>query len=122
VVILACIAAAQQFLIKKENIMLLSRFLKVSWKSRLLCLFLLSASVSYAAVPDALAPDLILFNGAYQDHQQDIKGSIEPGKMADLVVLGEDILTVDPRKISDIPVLMTIVGGKIVFSSEKIIF
>ncbi len=56
-------------------------------------------------------------NGAYQDHQEDIKGSIEPGKLADLVVLGEDILAIDPHKIIDIPVLMTIVGGKIVFSS-----
>jgi len=58
-------------------------------------------------------------NGAYQDHQEDIKGSIEPGKLADFVVLGENILTIDPHKISDIPVLMTIVGGKIVFSSDK---
>jgi len=58
-------------------------------------------------------------NGAYQNHQEDIKGSIEPGKLADLVVLGEDILTIDPHKISDITVLMTIVGGKIVFTSNK---
>ncbi|MBI5592544.1 MAG: amidohydrolase [Deltaproteobacteria bacterium] len=58
-------------------------------------------------------------NSAYQDHQEDIKGSIEPGKLADFVVLGEDILTIDPHKISGIPVLMTIVSGKIVFSTDK---
>jgi predicted amidohydrolase YtcJ len=58
-------------------------------------------------------------NSAYQDHHEDIKGSIEPGKLADFVVLGEDILTIEPHKISGIPVLMTIVGGKIVFCSDK---
>ncbi len=46
---------------------------------------------------------------------EDEKGSIEVGKFADLCVIGEDILAVDPHKIGEIPVLMTIVGGKIVF-------
>jgi predicted amidohydrolase YtcJ len=54
-------------------------------------------------------------NGAWQDHMQDVKGSIEVGKFADFCVLGEDILAVDPHKIGAIPVLMTIVGGKVVF-------
>jgi predicted amidohydrolase YtcJ len=53
--------------------------------------------------------------GAWQDHMEDVKGSIEVGKFADLCVIGEDILTVDAHKIKDIPVVMTIVGGKIVF-------
>ena len=42
-------------------------------------------------------------------------GSIEKGKKADLVVLGEDYLTVPPEKISEIPILATMVGGKVVF-------
>jgi predicted amidohydrolase YtcJ len=54
-------------------------------------------------------------NGAWQDHMEDVKGSIEVGKFADFCVIGEDILTLDPHKIGEIPVLMTIVGGKIVF-------
>jgi len=54
-------------------------------------------------------------NGAWQDHMDDVKGSIEVGKLADFCVLGEDILTIDPQKIRDIPVLMTIAGGKIVY-------
>ncbi len=58
-------------------------------------------------------------NGAYQNHQEDIKGSIETGKLADLIVLDEDILTIDPHKISEISVLMTIVSGKIVFTSDR---
>jgi predicted amidohydrolase YtcJ len=54
-------------------------------------------------------------NGAWQDHMEDIKGSIEGGKLADFCVLDEDLLTIDPHRIGEIPVLMTIIGGKIVF-------
>lgn len=42
-------------------------------------------------------------------------GSIEKGKKADLVVLGQDYLTVPEEKISDIPVVATLVGGKVVY-------
>jgi predicted amidohydrolase YtcJ len=56
-------------------------------------------------------------NGAWQDHMENVKGSIEVGKLADFCVLGEDILTIDPHKIKDIPVLMTIAGGKIVYDA-----
>ncbi len=54
-------------------------------------------------------------NGAWQDHMEDIKGSIEVGKLADFCVIDRDILEIDPHKIGDISVIMTIVGGKIVF-------
>jgi hypothetical protein len=57
-------------------------------------------------------------NGAWQDHMEDIKGSIEVGKLADFCIIGENILSVDHHKIGDIPVLMTIVGGKIVFDQS----
>ena len=57
-------------------------------------------------------------NGAWQDHMEDIKGSIEAGKVADFCVIGDDILTVDPHKIGEIPVLMTIVGGKVVYDKS----
>ncbi|HLK65337.1 MAG TPA: amidohydrolase [Bryobacteraceae bacterium] len=48
--------------------------------------------------------------------EERIKGSIEPGKLADFVVLDEDIMTVDPKHIEQMKVLMTVVGGKPVFS------
>jgi predicted amidohydrolase YtcJ len=53
-------------------------------------------------------------NAADAGFEEDIKGSIEPGKLADLIVLDEDILTVDPDKIKDIQVDYTIVNGEIV--------
>jgi predicted amidohydrolase YtcJ len=40
------------------------------------------------------------------------------GKVADLCVIGDDIFTVDPHKIGEIPVLMTIVGGKVVYDEN----
>ncbi len=54
-------------------------------------------------------------HGAYAGFEENIKGSIEPGKLADLVVLGADPTQVDPFTIKDIPVLQTIVGGKTVY-------
>lgn len=48
--------------------------------------------------------------------EERIKGSIEPGKIADFVVLDEDILTVPAKRIEQMKVLMTIVGGKTVFA------
>jgi hypothetical protein len=58
---------------------------------------------------------LYTINAAYQSFDEDHLGSIEVGKLADIVVLGEDILEVPTSKIMDIPVDMTIVGGKTVF-------
>jgi predicted amidohydrolase YtcJ len=57
--------------------------------------------------------------GAWQDHAEDVKGSIEPGKLADFCVLDEDILSIDPHKIKDIKTTMTIVGGRIVHDTTK---
>ncbi len=61
-------------------------------------------------------------NGAWQDHMEAVKGSVEVGKVADFCIIGDDILTVDPHKIGEIPVLMTIVDGKIVFDESSGIF
>jgi len=57
-------------------------------------------------------------NAAYQSFDEDRLGSIEVGKLADMVVLGEDILTVSTEKIIDISVDVTIVEGKIVYQRE----
>jgi predicted amidohydrolase YtcJ len=47
--------------------------------------------------------------------QEDLVGSIEGGKLADLVVLDKDIMTIEPEEILTTKVIMTMVGGKIVY-------
>ncbi len=54
-------------------------------------------------------------NTAYAAYEEDIKGSITVGKLADFVVLSDNLLTMNPDDIKDVTVLMTIVGGKVVF-------
>jgi predicted amidohydrolase YtcJ len=54
-------------------------------------------------------------NNAYLTFEERLKGSIEAGKLADLVVLPEDILTCPEKRIEQMTVQMTIVGGKVVF-------
>jgi predicted amidohydrolase YtcJ len=55
------------------------------------------------------------WNGAYLGKEEELKGSIEIGKLADLVVIDRDILSVPYEEIMDIKVMMTIVGGEIVY-------
>ncbi|MNR17375.1 N-substituted formamide deformylase precursor [compost metagenome] len=60
----------------------------------------------------------ITINGAYQYGEEKFKGSIEKGKLADLVVLSDNPLTVDPLKIKDIIVLETFKEGKRIYKKE----
>lgn len=53
--------------------------------------------------------------GAWLSFEEDRKGSIEPGKLADMIVLDQDILTIDPDHIVDIEVEQTWLGGKLVY-------
>ncbi|WP_400262204.1 amidohydrolase [Sphingobacterium sp. SG20118] len=57
----------------------------------------------------------ITINAAYQYHEEDIKGSLKEGKLADLVILNKDPLTIDPKELRSIQVLETIKEGKTVF-------
>jgi predicted amidohydrolase YtcJ len=52
-------------------------------------------------------------HGAHAMFWEDRLGSIEVGKLADMVVLGEDLLTCEEDKIKDIPIEMTLIGGKV---------
>jgi hypothetical protein len=55
-------------------------------------------------------------NAAYASYEEKIKGSIEVGKLADFVMLSDDILSIDPVKIKDVVVEMTIFNGEIVYA------
>ena len=57
-------------------------------------------------------------NNAYAAFEENEKGSITVGKLADFVVLYEDILTVDPIKIENLQVSLTVLGGKIVYEKK----
>jgi hypothetical protein len=58
-------------------------------------------------------------NAAYASFEEKVKGSIEVGKLADFVVLSDDILTIDPVKIKDVEVEMTVFDGEIVYKREQ---
>ena len=55
------------------------------------------------------------WNAAYHSFDEEVKGSIEPGKLADMVVISKDYLTCPVQAIRDIEALATIVGGKVVY-------
>ncbi|MFT3822579.1 MAG: amidohydrolase [Chitinophagaceae bacterium] len=57
----------------------------------------------------------ITINGAYEYFEENLKGSIEPGKLADLVILSDDITAIAPAKIKDVTVLETIKEGKTIY-------
>lgn len=56
-------------------------------------------------------------SGAYQYSEEKTKGSLEAGKLADLVILNQNPLTVDPMKIKDIKVVETIKEGKSIYTA-----
>jgi len=56
---------------------------------------------------------------AYASFDDHIKGSIAPGKLADMVVLSDDILHIDPVKIADTRVMMTIFDGTVVYDRDE---
>ena len=57
-------------------------------------------------------------NAAYQYFEEDIKGTLKEGKLADLVILDKNILKVDPMEIKDIQVLETIKEGETIFKKQ----
>ncbi len=62
---------------------------------------------------------MFTINGAYASFEDDIKGSLELGKLADIAVLDSDFLQTAPEKIWDIKVDMTIIDGKIEYEREQ---
>jgi predicted amidohydrolase YtcJ len=54
-------------------------------------------------------------NGAYNSHEEDLKGSITAGKLADYVVLAEDLYSIPMDRFKDVKIVRTVVGGKTVY-------
>jgi predicted amidohydrolase YtcJ len=67
-------------------------------------------------VPEALRAYTV--QGAWLTFEEQQKGTIEPGKLADMIVLDQDILTIDPDHIMNIGVLQTWLGGKLVYQRD----
>ncbi|PYX58710.1 MAG: amidohydrolase [Acidobacteria bacterium] len=67
-------------------------------------------------VPEAV--EAYTMGSAYAEFQDKEKGSITPGKLADMVLVSDDLFTIAPAKIREVKVLKTIVGGKIVFGQS----
>ena len=55
------------------------------------------------------------YNGAYSSYEENIKGSLEVGKLADMIILSDDILAIDPMDIVKLTVDLTMIGGEIVY-------
>src|SRR5438132_664781 len=55
---------------------------------------------------------------AFAEFQESEKGSITPGKLADLVILSRDIFAIDPHEIDQTRVVTTIVGGRVVHEAS----
>ena len=55
---------------------------------------------------------------AYAEFQEDEKGTITPGKLADLVILSRDIFKIDPKEIENVKVVMTIMDGRVVYEAR----
>jgi hypothetical protein len=82
----------------------------------------IEAAVNRPGTEAITAEDAISFytrNAAYASFEEKSKGTIAPGKLADLVILDEDPEKVPPSKISGIRILLTMVGGKTVYQAEK---
>jgi hypothetical protein len=58
-------------------------------------------------------------DAAYASFEEDVKGMLKPGMLADFVLLDRDITAIPPEKIADTKVLKTVVGGRVVFSAEQ---
>ena len=70
-----------------------------------------------STVYDAL--ESMTIHAAYQYREEERKGSLEPGKLADIVVLSDNPLTIDPMKIKDIEVLATYKEGNQVYAKTE---
>lgn len=59
------------------------------------------------------------WGSAYASFEENLKGTLEPGKLADLTVFGRDIFSLEPKEILTAPIAYTIVGGRVVYEQNE---
>jgi predicted amidohydrolase YtcJ len=59
------------------------------------------------------------YNAAYAEFEENVKGTLEPGKLADMTVLARNLFDIDPAEIENVKVDLTILGGEVVYSSPE---
>jgi len=62
---------------------------------------------------------LYTINNAYLNSEEKTKGSLEVGKAGDLIIIDRDILTCPVNEVRDVKVLLTVVGGKVVYERKE---
>jgi predicted amidohydrolase YtcJ len=74
-------------------------------------------------VDPGLSPQVVVraitMNSSYELHQEKLTGSIEIGKLADLIVLDRNLFQIPSEQISELKVLLTVVGGKVVYQNPN---
>lgn len=91
------------------------------WRSTLQTAITRRSAISGGLIGPELAISLeqgikmFTIEGAYQEHMEEVRGSIEVGKVADFQVLDRDIFEVNKDEIGDVNVVMTMIDGEIVF-------
>ena len=58
------------------------------------------------------------WGSAYAEFQENVKGTLEVGKLADLIIISDDIFKIDPVKIGSTKVLVTVMNGKVVYEAK----
>ena len=59
------------------------------------------------------------YGSAYAEFQENVKGTLTPGKLADVVILSRDIFKIDPKEIENVKVVLTMVDGKVVYEERE---
>jgi len=52
-------------------------------------------------------------------HREKTEGSLEPGKLADLIIVSQNVFEIDPHHLVDTKVELTMVGGRVVYEQQK---
>jgi predicted amidohydrolase YtcJ len=58
-------------------------------------------------------------NAAFAGHREKTEGSLEPGKLADLIIVSQDLFKVEPQHVGETKVLLTLVAGRVVYEAQK---